>query len=51
MARTDDPRSCSCLARTCLKWTADGELSEEDMRLVLNRLKEVDRPMAELLRP
>jgi len=51
MPRTDDPRSLTCLARTCLKWTADGELSEEDKRLVLNRLKAVDGAIAESPRP
>jgi hypothetical protein len=50
MARTNDADRPTCLARTCLKWTADGELSEEDKRLVLNRLREVDRPVADLLR-
>lgn len=47
MPRTEESRTPSCLTRTCLKWTRDGELSAEDKRLVLNRLLEVDRPMAE----
>jgi hypothetical protein len=49
MARATDADRPTCLARTCLKWTPDGELSEDDKRLVLNRLREVDRPVAELL--
>ncbi|MEB3259473.1 MAG: hypothetical protein VKP63_02460 [Cyanobacteriota bacterium] len=47
MPRTEEPRSPTCLARTCLKWTADGELSEEDKRLVLNRLMRVDGAFAD----
>jgi hypothetical protein len=50
MARTKDADRPTCLARTCLKWTPDGELSEEDKRLVLSRLREVDRSAADLLR-
>jgi len=33
-----DPTSRSCLGRTCLKWSADGELSALDLGLVLERL-------------
>ncbi len=51
MPRTEEHRSPTCLARTCLKWTADGELSEEDKRLVLDRLMRVDGAVAESLRP
>jgi hypothetical protein len=50
MTRTDDVGSSTCLARTCMQWTPDGELSEEDKRLVLSRLREVDIPVAELMR-
>lgn len=32
----------SCLGRTCLKWTPDGELSATDAQLILQRLREVD---------
>lgn len=32
-----------CLTRTCLQWTADGELSDVDRRLVLARLAEADQ--------
>ncbi|MFM7513042.1 MAG: hypothetical protein ACKO3F_06690 [Cyanobium sp.] len=37
-----DPTSRSCLGRTCLKWSADGELSALDLGLVLERLAKVD---------
>jgi hypothetical protein len=33
----------SCLSRTSLAWTSDGELSAEDMQQVLNRLKELEQ--------
>ena len=36
---------CS-IALTCLKWSADGELSAFDLRLVLARLARVDRHVA-----
>lgn len=32
----------SCLGRTCMKWTSDGELSDIDIQLILQRLREVD---------
>lgn len=31
-----------CLGRTCMKWGADGELTELDLRLILERLGAVD---------
>jgi hypothetical protein len=31
-----------CLGRTCLHWRADGELIEDDLKLVLQRLRKVD---------
>jgi hypothetical protein len=36
----------SCLGRTCLHWRADGELFDDDMALVLQRLRAVDEPAA-----
>ena len=33
---------CNCLGRTCLKWGADGELSALDLRVVMQRLAQVD---------
>jgi hypothetical protein len=38
--------SGSCLGRTCLKWSADGELTALDLSLVLERLAQVDREVA-----
>jgi hypothetical protein len=38
------PEDGSCLGRTCLHWRADGELVEDDMALVLQRLRAVDGP-------
>jgi hypothetical protein len=35
-----------CIGLTCLKWSADGELSAFDLRLVLGRLARVDRHVA-----
>jgi hypothetical protein len=32
----------TCLGITCLKWAADGELSEGDVQLVLQRLRRAD---------
>lgn len=37
------PSENSCLTRTCLKWTADGELSAVDLKLVLSRLAQADQ--------
>ena len=33
---------CDCLGRTCLKWGADGELTQFDFSLVMQRLAQVD---------
>jgi hypothetical protein len=38
--------SGSCLGRTCLKWSADGELTALDLSLVLERLAQVDRELS-----
>jgi len=32
----------NCLGRTCMKWGADGELTANDLALVLERLAQVD---------
>jgi hypothetical protein len=37
-----------CLGRTCLKWGSDGELTDLDLSLVLERLAQVDRELAAL---
>ncbi|QPN68034.1 hypothetical protein [Synechococcus sp. CBW1006] len=41
--------SSSCLGRTCLKWEADGDLTALDLKLVLERLAQVDADVAALL--
>ena len=38
----------TCLGRTCLKWTADGELTSLDLILVLNRLAQADQELTGL---
>ena len=40
--------SGSCLGRTCLKWSADGELTSIDLLLVLDRLAQVDQQVSSL---
>jgi len=40
----------SCLGRTCLKWSPDGELSPLDLALVMGRLAQVDQELAVPLR-
>lgn len=37
-----------CLGRTCLKWSADGELTSVDLLLVLDRLAQVDQEVTGL---
>jgi hypothetical protein len=37
-----------CLGRTCLKWSADGELTSVDLLLVLERLAQVDQEVTGL---
>ncbi|MFZ9621590.1 MAG: hypothetical protein ACO289_10335 [Prochlorococcaceae cyanobacterium] len=46
MAGTRAPQDTTCLARTCLTWTPEGELSAEDRALVLERLQLVDNPLS-----
>jgi hypothetical protein len=38
----------TCLGRTCLKWSADGELTAMDLGLVLERLAQVDQEVTDL---
>ena len=38
----------TCLGRTCLQWSEDGELTSVDLRLVLERLAEVDQSLTAL---
>jgi hypothetical protein len=46
---SDQLRPSSCLGRTCLKWGDNGELSDGDAQLILQRLVQVDRQAAALL--
>lgn len=48
MAGTTTDHDSSCLTRTCLKWTSDGELTAIDLQLVLERLAAVDARAAVL---
>lgn len=45
----DALRQSSCLGRTCMKWREDGELTELDVRLILQRLIAVDEQAVGLL--
>ena len=40
-------QSTSCLGSTCLKWGANGDLTAQDLDLVLDRLAQVDQHLAE----
>lgn len=42
------PEVKDCLGRTCLKWGADGELTAQDLSLVLDRLAQVDQQVTAL---
>ena len=42
------PIDRDCLGRTCLKWSADGELTALDLCLVLQRLAQVDQEVTAL---
>jgi len=42
------PLARDCLGRTCLKWSADGELTSLDLSLVLERLAQVDQEVTGL---
>jgi hypothetical protein len=46
MKKTTRKESPSCLGRTCLKWSNNGELDSLDMAQVLERLAEVDRDLS-----
>ena len=51
MTGTHDPHRTSCLSRTSLRWTAEGELEREDLQQILARLAAVDGYGAELWPP
>ena len=36
----------TCMGRTCMKWSADGELTDLDLQLILERLGQVDHQMS-----
>lgn len=38
----------NCLGRTCLKWSADGELTSVDLVLVMERLAQLDQELTGL---
>ena len=38
----------NCLGRTCMKWSADGELTSVDLLFVLERLAQVDQEVSGL---
>lgn len=38
----------TCLGRTCLQWSADGELTSVDLLFVLERLAQVDQELTGL---
>lgn len=42
------PVAADCLGRTCLKWSADGEITSIDLLLVLERLAQVDQQVSSL---
>ena len=42
-----DPEAC--LGRTCMKWGADGELTDLDFQLILERLGAVDAALGHAL--
>ncbi|AFY28070.1 hypothetical protein [Cyanobium gracile] len=42
-------RQKNCLGRTCMKWSANGELTDLDLQLILMRLIAVDDQAAGLL--
>jgi hypothetical protein len=47
-AATDWQLGSTCLGRTCMKWSSDGELTSVDLILVLERLAQVDQEMTAL---
>jgi hypothetical protein len=40
--RIEDLDGATCLGRTCMKWGGDGELSDRDFLLVIERLSQAD---------
>jgi hypothetical protein len=50
MTSTRNHQDSTCLSRTCLKWTPEGELVSEDLQRILDRLAAVDGYGADLRR-
>lgn len=50
MNGTRNHQDSTCLSRTCLKWTPEGELVREDLQRILDRLAAVDGHGADLSR-
>lgn len=50
LPREDSLQGRTCLGTTCLKWTQDGELSEADLQLILDRLSRADAQLRRLER-
>lgn len=48
-AGADHQAEPTCLGRTCMKWSADGELTALDVQLVLERLVAVDAALGRAL--
>ncbi len=48
-AGADAQAEPTCLGRTCMKWSADGELTALDVQLVLERLVAVDAALSSAL--
>jgi hypothetical protein len=43
------PEDDTCLGRTCMKWSGDGELNRQDVALILQRLCREDAQVCEIL--
>ena len=55
MVRTEDVKPGdalghqTCLGRTCMKWREDGELTDLDFQLIMQRLVKADKQAGGLL--
>jgi len=45
----DEGLGSTCIGRTCLHWGNDGELSDPDYQLIVQRLCRVDRQVSQSL--
>ena len=45
----DESLGSTCIGRTCLHWSNDGELSDPDYQLIVQRLCRVDRQVSQSL--